>query len=299
MALETTLVPPQGRILTVNVHAPMEPGSYTLLVDLVADGLFWFRRSGAAPLALGCTVLEADGRQGALDDDVDELRRIANDQFHRRSYSNAVDNYRRLLAQEAPLDRSELCAFGQALKALTVLPMPNEITITLEALGWDRPETWQLAADWYRRSGRFDEALSALLEILYRAGESGDVLKQLAEVAAGSGDPHAALHYLRKALAVAPDDDRLQACAAELYLRFGNPVLADRHARRSVALAPATAGHYAIQAEVFLANDDPESALNAAQSAWMIDPGQQEIRLVLDKCLRRMGREEQADRLNR
>ena len=48
--------PGESRQVTLKVVAPPNPGSYTLWVSMVQEGVAWFYGKGAKPLALPATV---------------------------------------------------------------------------------------------------------------------------------------------------------------------------------------------------------------------------------------------------
>jgi hypothetical protein len=50
-------LPPGGEIeMTLTVNAPRSPGEYTLEIDMVHEGVTWFRERGGRPLQLRVRV---------------------------------------------------------------------------------------------------------------------------------------------------------------------------------------------------------------------------------------------------
>ncbi len=54
--LPRTLLPGESLTMTLTVDAPQRPGTYTLAVDLVEEGVTWFSRAGAPMLRIKVTV---------------------------------------------------------------------------------------------------------------------------------------------------------------------------------------------------------------------------------------------------
>jgi hypothetical protein len=50
-------LPPGGEVeMTLTVNAPQTPGEYTLQVDMVHEGVTWFKEKGGRPLELRVRV---------------------------------------------------------------------------------------------------------------------------------------------------------------------------------------------------------------------------------------------------
>ncbi|HEV2762238.1 MAG TPA: hypothetical protein VGV38_04520, partial [Pyrinomonadaceae bacterium] len=77
--LSENLRPGQEAEVTIVVHTPAEPGEYLLQLDLVQEGVAWFRQQGSAPARVRVTVKDdgrprADAREARLSNfDVPEM----------------------------------------------------------------------------------------------------------------------------------------------------------------------------------------------------------------------------------
>jgi hypothetical protein len=49
--------------MNINIDAPHEEGNYTLIIDLVKEGITWFETQGAVPLKKNVTVTRAGLKQ--------------------------------------------------------------------------------------------------------------------------------------------------------------------------------------------------------------------------------------------
>lgn len=58
--LPANIEPGKDAALTVKIGVPAQPGSYTLRLDMVEEGVTWFRDQGSTPLSLGVDVKPAE-----------------------------------------------------------------------------------------------------------------------------------------------------------------------------------------------------------------------------------------------
>lgn len=142
----------------------------------------------------------------------------------------------------------------------TIVEVYSDLAFSFEALGHvgeavstllracdvtdNRSHIYLLAANVYIRAENYIAAIPYLRKALVENPEDNDALAVLAFALAATDDTSQALHYIKKALRIAPDSPDVLCSAASLYDLIGNTDMANDYFTRMIATEECNEAHY-------------------------------------------------------
>ena len=83
--------------LSLNVTVPMEEGYYLLVLDLVEEGVTWFKQKGSKSTKIKVQVVTSSETPKSLSENVDIYLSQGNSQFKRGNTERAIISYQKAL----------------------------------------------------------------------------------------------------------------------------------------------------------------------------------------------------------
>lgn len=158
--------------------------------------------------------------------------------MHKKSYDDAVKNYRLALVRE---ERTDLAI--RVYQALRLSGRNEQAILMLENWNQSHPEDLpakEALAEAYLQSGDLDAARRHYEQILAIRPGSANALNNLANIHAETGDPRA-ISYAEKAYAVAPEDPAVVDTLGWLLVNAGKPARGLRFLREAHSRAATSA----------------------------------------------------------
>lgn len=165
--------------------------------------------------------------------------------------------------------------------------MPRSAPVTQELAEARRLSNEGLAA---ADRDNLEQAEELLSQAVQSCPTDIDARQHYAEVLWERGEQLAAIHQVKQALQVAPEDEGLCVAGGRMYLELGLLDDADRLADTAVSTAPTSARCWHLRAETNLARGRIDDALGDFHRALAIEPDNREILLDTAEAYRRASR---------